>query len=727
MRHICIYILFFISLFSNITISRAADQTMLIKETINITKGLSNNSVNTIFQDSRGYIWIGTYDGLCCYNGFSITTYKNKELPSSTINSIVEDSQGRLWIGTDNGAAVYDYQRDIFTALSSEEVKRTRSNLSIVKIIISSDNNNAICITKHDGVVVYDLALNFLQSTGSVVQPTYDDAIELDDNSILIVTPKGLIHYRVEENSSQRHFDNFESVWPRCIYKAKDSIIIGTSNGLYSVDTKLDRSGKESFSCKKLNLLKGYQINTIKEDSNGKAWILSPNVGLLYLDELTTKSKHFSVKNRYVSFKSTDLLVLSDESVMVSTEHKGIYNLSNMESSFDCWQSSEIESPQIVAIDSTQFLIVAANQNFKLYNTSTKTVEPIEIESDSRHTPYIFGDSKGGLLGFQSDGIYRYYLHEDKLTTKQIFENRPRIIKGIAPNTACQDDDGNLWLGYSNNIYRIKFDKNDSLVNIESINNNPILNKIAISNVNSLFYDQQCNSMWIGTTLHGLMRINLNDSSPLAEVEVEQYTHSSEDLYSITSNNVSSITRHSNGDLWISTEHGGICRVDELEDTLIFISISEKEGLSSSVIKNIISGNDKNLWFATSNGISSYDIEKNLIRNFGSEDGISISNFANNFATNSNGIIGFTNTDGICFFNPLKIPKDKSTPKLQFRGFSIFNDYIQPEVEYNGRVVLNHRLQNGDAISLKYIENTISFNVDILCQSDSYGQYINYK
>ena len=82
---------------------------------------LSYDSVREIFQDSRGYVWVGTYKGLSRYDGKRFKNYDRKDfgITFDFINVIREDLEGNLWIGTDNGVVIYSYAEDAFSRLSS--------------------------------------------------------------------------------------------------------------------------------------------------------------------------------------------------------------------------------------------------------------------------------------------------------------------------------------------------------------------------------------------------------------------------------------------------------------------------------------------------------------------------------------------------------------------------------------------------------------------------------
>ena len=87
----------------------------------NANSNLAYDSIRELFQDSRGYIWIGTYKGLSRFDGTRMKNYDRHDfgIESDFINVISEDANGDVWIGTDNGIVIYDYSEDAFRTLSS--------------------------------------------------------------------------------------------------------------------------------------------------------------------------------------------------------------------------------------------------------------------------------------------------------------------------------------------------------------------------------------------------------------------------------------------------------------------------------------------------------------------------------------------------------------------------------------------------------------------------------
>ena len=84
---------------------------------INTTSSLPTNEVRNLYQDSEGFIWISTYNGLVRYDGYSTIVYKPDVKDSGKsldgfVNIVVEDNQHQLWIGTHNGLYVLDKKID---------------------------------------------------------------------------------------------------------------------------------------------------------------------------------------------------------------------------------------------------------------------------------------------------------------------------------------------------------------------------------------------------------------------------------------------------------------------------------------------------------------------------------------------------------------------------------------------------------------------------------------
>jgi ligand-binding sensor domain-containing protein len=103
-------------------------------------QGLSENFIYSIIQDSKGYLWIGTHDGLNRYDGYSFKKYRHNpadsnSLPNNTINSICEDGNGNIWIGTNGGLCRYNPTENLFT-----KIQLRKKTQDIIQLLQSDDN-----------------------------------------------------------------------------------------------------------------------------------------------------------------------------------------------------------------------------------------------------------------------------------------------------------------------------------------------------------------------------------------------------------------------------------------------------------------------------------------------------------------------------------------------------------------------------------------------------------
>ena len=106
---------------------------------LTISEGLAHNGVTAILEDSRGYIWISTYDGLNRYDGYEFKTYKNtvdkRIIISNRVRTTIEDKNGIIWIGTDEGISTYDYSKEKFTNIFSNSFNKKTANEPIIRKI----------------------------------------------------------------------------------------------------------------------------------------------------------------------------------------------------------------------------------------------------------------------------------------------------------------------------------------------------------------------------------------------------------------------------------------------------------------------------------------------------------------------------------------------------------------------------------------------------------------
>ena len=125
--------------------------------------GLSYDAVSAVFQDSRGYMWIGTFKGLNRYDGVGFRIYDRDDLSlaSDFIHAIEEDDDGNIWVGTDAGVSVYDYVKDRFFPLTAVSDKGTSVSGKVNAISRGKDGRMWLTVL-HQGLFSYDVSSDTL-------------------------------------------------------------------------------------------------------------------------------------------------------------------------------------------------------------------------------------------------------------------------------------------------------------------------------------------------------------------------------------------------------------------------------------------------------------------------------------------------------------------------------------------------------------------------------------
>ena len=167
---------------------------------LNVTNGLTHDAIRSIFQDSEGYMWFGTENGLSRYDGYRFRNYtadfsdKNK-LSDGWVNAIVEDNNGILWIGTSAGLHKFDKKTEVFTNyLFNEQDSSGSGQNAIIDLLIGPDNNIWLG-SSADGLVKFDRSTEkFTIYPLEKSSDNWVNEIELDDmNNIWASYGEGML------------------------------------------------------------------------------------------------------------------------------------------------------------------------------------------------------------------------------------------------------------------------------------------------------------------------------------------------------------------------------------------------------------------------------------------------------------------------------------------------------------------------------------------------------
>ncbi|WBU88532.1 hybrid sensor histidine kinase/response regulator transcription factor [Cellulophaga omnivescoria] len=729
---------------------KAQENTLQYSQKLTITEGVAHNGVTSILEDSRGFLWFGTYEGLNMYNGYEFNVYKNtleqNILTSNRVRSINEDTKGNIWVGTDHGISIYNYKKEKFNNIyTNKDLKKGNNGPVIRKILINKTHKKVFCATEGNGLLIFNEDYSFVNQffipgTANDKSIIFYDAVVIDKNNYLFSTSKGMVLYNIVKSKFTKVLSN-NIRFSNALLKYNNTSIVATLNsGVVIINFKKEEKGYSFTASDKK--LQNHQFNSISKDRLGLIWLGTLTNGIV---RIKNPSEFVNNENAITStfyfnkglMRVSAIAAATSTGCWVATFNEGIYKFDVEENPFKSYNTEKNDTYGVLSnntssiskVDENRVYITASRGGIGLYNTKTNKFEalPFNLPDDFKiKVAGCFVDSRKNIwLQINKKGLYLVKNGEKQLKKINVGDNTSNDF--IRPRRIAEDKNGNIWIVFVDNVIKINLNKDGNLVKVESLFDNPFFtnNKPALSR--TVYVDPLYNYVWIGTDLDGLYRIN-NAKGDLKDAQIKQYTHNIKDSLSLSSNFVTSIIRLPNDEFWIGTEGGGICNmVDSSTNTPKFIPYSEKQGLSNNVVKSFQFDKDNNLWISTNIGLNKFNTANKEFRSFNKSDGLPFEDFW--YASNKldNGYMLFSGLDGFCYFKPEQISNQEILPKLQFTNFKIFNKKILPGDTINNRVLLKKTINELSALKLKHNENVFSIEAASLHFSNTKNHNIKYR
>jgi ligand-binding sensor domain-containing protein/serine phosphatase RsbU (regulator of sigma subunit) len=697
--------IFFISLLSIVNLVSVSQNVKFNK--ISQDDGLSQASVNALFQDSEGFIWIGTQDGLNRYDGYHIKTFKTDQnnknsLSSNEINCLFEDKNGLIFIGTnDQGLSVYNKYTKQFTNYVTKEGEIELPDNSVR--YIEALNENELLIATDKGLSVFDKTkkvFNTLKVNGNIkasnIKYIFRDNndrfwIASFDNGLFMLDNKCLTHFPIPEKLKNKSSLSSNKNHMRCITQVEGKLWCGTDDGLviFNPTTKNFISNEI-----KLNLSNQSQARIVsfaKEKNTNQIWIGTWE-GLVKYDikkgsSITFKSNELD-RNSLSNNKISCLITDNQQNIWIGTQDKGV----------NIYFSSSIKFP----------LLNKSNglENDFVYSVMQSFDKNIWIGTEGGLTSYnpqklIFENFDYILKKYQVKGVLSLY--QDRLENIWIgtygqgvivYNPKTKLTRQLLGETAesgtivkiIQDKKGIIWIGtYANGLYAI----NPSNYAIENYNKS---NGLPSNKIYCIFENKKDNTIWVGTDGFGFCILKFDANSRISHVNT--FTHK-EDANSISSNVVNNIRIDNDGIFWIATANG-LNRFDYTEKK--FKSYFEQDGIANSYIYDVLPDKLGNLWLPTNMGLTKFD-PKNLnengsaFKNYTPKDGIQANEFnqgASYLCQDGKILVG--GVAGINYFSPSEIKENGIAPKSYLYEFSRQGKVIDfdTNIIYKNYIELSH-------------------------------------
>ena len=702
---------------------------------ISIEQGLSQSSVYVIFQDSRGFLWFGTQDGLNRYDGYSFKVFKPDpdvftSISDRWITSIVEDKDGYVWVGTRlGGLNRYDPLTEQFTRYThTSENSASLSDNQVNVLHIDKSNNlwvgtaNGLDLFNREGNNFKHFAYNPLQQedglSGKSITALYEDSrgrfwVGTSAGGLNRFFPQSgtFASYQFNPGVNSSISDNHVTAIAE---DAHAVLWVGTVNGLNKFNPEAGYFERYLHSKTDNRTLAHNTINEMFKDSTGNLWIATRDG----LDRLSVAGGRFIHYKNDPTFPQS----LSNNHVMSIYEDRGgilwfgndgggINKYDRQRDRFEYFRSIP-NNPNSLS-DNLVFSIFVDSDGYIWVGTlgggldriTESTNQVIHYRYDPQKTNGILSnevygireDQDGMLWIATGNGLERFDRANLTFTHFQWNVEDPGSLGSNRVYTVYVDSLNDVWVGNASGLDRYNRETNSFIHYTPKVGDKT---SISGTGVNTIMEDGEGN-LWVGTFDNGLNKLNRETGT------FTQYHFDPKDKSSLSNESILSIHKDQNGRIWIGTLGGGLNLYHPETET--FTYYIEKDGLPNGVVYGILEDAQGNLWLSTNYGISRFDPETKTFRNFDAQDGLQSNEFNSGaYAQGPDGEFYFGGINGMTVFQPSSITDNPYTPQVTLTSLTQDD---QP-------IMIASSVETAQNITLRYPQNSFEFEFAAL----SYNQ-----
>jgi signal transduction histidine kinase/ligand-binding sensor domain-containing protein/CheY-like chemotaxis protein len=719
---------------------RAADPPPLVVARLSTLEGLPQGTVMATLQDSQGFVWLGTEDGLVRFDGHEVHRYGYSQssktgLAGNFVNAIVEDARGDLWIGL-KGAGVAHWNRstDTFTSyrhdaanpmsLSSDAV-RTLLVDAAGRIWIGTLNSGLNVLDPHSGHIAHlghttapvslmdDAVLTFMQEHGGIVWVGTKRGIDR-------LTFDGTRFQRPATAAGESALDG--KLVTQLLGDQLNSVWVGTEDaGLYQIDSA-GHAANFSHNASASSIASN-DVRAVLQDRAGHVWV-GTEEGLDLLDRKTHEFRHFR-HDRANPDSLSDSAIMSlyeDESglLWIGTKSGGVdrFNPHSWElgANRPAWLDGKLVTSFADAADGGVWV---GSRGGGLRHIDHHSGEALDVDAllkssnvlGDRRIMSLRLDAHGTLwVGTMTDGIKRLSA-EGKVTAVPVARGDAHSLSAPGIMTIFEARNGLLWIGTHGGGANI-LDPATGLIRQLPYGAN-IVGAVSSENVMS-FTEDALGNMWIGTE-DGL------DLATPAGVVVRVFHHNADNPGSLPADAVYSLVTDPSNQVWIATDGGGLSKVvgsASTPATIRFKSIGHAEGVSLDTIYGVLTDTTGGLWMSGNRGLLRYDAATHDVRSYHREDGLQGEEFNSGaYFRTRDGRLCFGGTEGFNIFRPEILSPRRNAPRVVLTQIEILG------VPATGPtpVWLLHR------VSLDYPASIVSFDFAALDFASPNRSRIKYK
>lgn len=719
-----------LSLFSqNGNTQKTTTNTLLRFHLIDVESGLSNNHINSIEQDSLGFMWIATADGLNRYDGFNFVKYNHNNYSGLSNNNISQikysTAHNALIVATDIGLNKFIPKYDKFEPFYKQN---SITNEVINCFTLGTDNNLIIATLRNNE------GLHLLNEKGDVTSfkhTTNNKSISDNEISSLAIQNDSMLwigtfhggvnkmNYFTKKNTRLGYENTKFSRAINKIYVDKEeNVWIGSKNGIQVITSTKDTLILKASMIDERGLSDN-NVLSFQEDDFGKMWIGTRNGGLNILDKNLFLSKKNEISIQWFLPRSDGASVYNRTISCIKKDEKGNMwlgtstgvNYVNPRGEPIKLLKNNPANKQSISHNRIGAIALASNENVWI-GTDGGGLDLLNPEN-GQFTHYT--SSKGNPEGLSNN--YVISLLEDSkgrvwAGTYQgglnLLNPRTATSKKYLPNydirVIFEDKNKQIWIG-TNRAGLFKY--NEKKNTFDYIN---FLGKIDIRDIKQ----GHNNDLWLATFGDGIIWYDT-----LKEDAIFYNTNNTQGLLT---NVFLSILPLNNGEILVGSRYKGLIRLNPNSKKIS--RVTEEDGLSNNTVNSIVRENTNFIWLGTSNGINRYNVTENKIYTLSLLNNVQHKEFTIGAGIkNRSGHLYFGSNKGLTIFYPKRLSEPEKKYSLVFQNILVFNDTLH--ISPNNKEILNKSISYEDEIIFNHNHSLFSIGFTVLKYPSS--KNINYS
>ncbi len=646
-------------------------------------EGLPSMEVYNMLQDKRGFMWLGTDNGVCRYDGKRFTTFFHPKQKGKAFSFLREDIKGRIWFVNFSGQIFYieNDKMNLFTLFEKE----FKSSFPVIEfdskgqLWIASIGNPLFCYKETPSGWIKIKKFNLGRANANMAIDEQDNILLVDfSNGYTSISAEGKVVKIANKPESVGLIRYIPPLKSFCSFKRSVPVVFNiTRNQSLSVESKANVGSKGDF------------ISDIYIPDSTQLWITTYNGVYIYQKQNNKFTEQISLLPDHAV---SGVLKDREGNYWISTLKSGIYILPSLQLWAATKENSYMSDSRVFRMALThnkELFLAHGNGSISVFNTRTKQfvkeivfplkkdIEDIRFNASNNELyvscvkTFVYGISSGKIVdpGLSHSSVKRYDFDE-------------------VGNILIATSFGTYLLDYRNSLQKsLWYVKYSQGITREG---NQRMIQFTTQRSTSCLINKQDSTIWAGTT-NGLLFYHNNIAQELLWKGTDKIF-------------ATDMEQSKDGTIWVSTVQQGLFAIRKRK---VVLHLTKSNGLRSDFIRTLsVSGNQ--LWFATERGVQSYNEGNGKITSFTTDDGLITNDVLDILQHDS--IVYLATSKGFQWFDTDKVQPNKVRPLIYITGFAIqdkdtqlTNNFVLPYFQNNITFRFNgFSFKSGKALRYSY-------------------------